>query len=379
MNELVDRTKIQQYSIKNTSPQMPLEAKYVYAFVDALLNSTSVKDVYDILSEELQDGDTFVIFNSFFIKAKNVNKEPYRSIIAYSMLKKDFRLFELISASMFTGSVMEYHGSDLYAETAFNTDEIPTKFTDSGIFTDMGEGVILIGFKNWYCPDPLPDGTGSEYQTMEELNHALDDFDNIITLTKPARVQILLFFVRYMYLSGDASTIESCGIDRNDENFLCPFGDPISMNILNNMSEQELKNLYKEVSMYDYTYNLDRGIDVERTVRTEPGFVRYDYDFRCMASSSSEESEEKDMIWGTIKILSNAGSKSYARKFEYKEDEQYFEKYNPIMLRINDNDPDGPCLALELEYSGSGDPTTDDNPDHWTGNYGALFYTRDRI
>lgn len=365
MNELVDKTKIQQYSIKNTSPQMPIEAKYVYAFVDSILNSTSIKDVYQMLSDELQNGNTFVIFNSFFGNAKNVNKEPYRSIIAYSMLKKDFRLFELISASMFTGSVMEYHGSDLYAESAFNTDEIPIKFTDSGIFTDMGKGEILIGFKNWYCPDPLPDGTGSEYQTIDELNAALDDFDNIITLTKPARVQILLFFVRYCYLSGDATTIESCGIDRNDENFLCPFGDTISMNILSNMSEQELKNLYKEVSMYDYTYNLDRGIDVDRIVRTEPGFIRYDYDLRCMASSSSEESDEKNMIWGTIKILSNAGSKSYARKFEYKEDEQYFEKYNPIMLRINDDDPDGPCLALEV--------------DNGVGTIGALFYTRDRI
>ena len=120
--DIVDRTDIQEYAKRNTSPKMPIEAKYVEAFIDALMNSTKVQDVYEILSDHMQNGDTFVIYNSFFNIAKNVNREPFRSIIAYSMLKKDLRLFELISASIFTGSVIEYHGSDLYTEISTTTE-----------------------------------------------------------------------------------------------------------------------------------------------------------------------------------------------------------------------------------------------------------------
>ena len=362
--ELVDRVDIQNYAKRNTSPKMPIESKYVYAFLDSLLNSTSVQKVYTALSDEMQHGDSFVIYSSYSLNARNVNKEPYRSIIAYAMLKKDFRLFELISASMFTGSVVEYHGNDLYTEMSFTTDEFPTKSTDEGLFTDMTPGLIQIGFKNYYCEDPLDDGTGSEYQTIEELEKAVEDFDYIITLTKPARVEALLFYVPWCYLSGDESTILTCGIDREDKNFTCPFGDPTSMSILDNMSDSEIAASYTEVSMYDYVHMLSRPIETTRGMRIEPDAIYLDYEFRCQASSSSAEEDNKDIIWGTIKIISNVGNMTYAQKKVYQEGEEYYEKYEPIMLRINDNDPDGPCLALEIE---NGTPTI-----------GAMFYTRTR-
>ena len=364
--ELVSKVDIQKYAQRNTSPNMPIEAKYVQFFLDALLNSTSVQELYEILSSEMQNGDSYIIYNSYYNGAQNVNREPYRSIIAYAMLKKDFRLFELISASLFTGSVHEYHGNDLYKNFTSNTDETPLRYTDEGTYTDMNEGLIQIGFKNYYCDDPLPDGTGSEYQTVEELQKALTDFDYIITLTKPARVEVLLFFAPYCFLSGDENTLESVGILLSDDptRFSAPFGDPLSMNILDNMSDQELIESYSQVTMYDYEHKVDRDIVSEKSVTIEPGFITFDYELRCQAAaSSSDVNAKKDIIWGTIQILSNVGSKTYAESKSYKQDEEYFEKYIPIMLRIND-DPNAPCLPLEI---------VNDTP-----TIGALLYERER-
>lgn len=408
--ELVDKVDIQKYAKRNTSPNMPIEAKYVQAFIDALMNSTNIQDVYDFLRAEMQNGDSYVIFSSYGINARNINKEPYRSIIAYAMLKKDIRLFELISASMFTGSIQEYHGSDLYSEFTRNTDESPIKYTDEGTYTDMTEGLIQIGFKNYYCNNPLPDGTGSEYQTIAELQKALIDFDYIITLTKPARVEVLLFYIPWCYLSGDDKTIISCGIERpeieDESRFSCPFGDELSMNILANMSDRELIESYSQVSMYDYVHDIDRDISVEKKSKIEDDCIVCDYTFKCQSSSKEDDfyvkvtpvgdenpselkwyeynsleekyiltpdttviegkiyyQKTKDSIWGSIKLLSNAGNKTYAESKSYKDGEEYYEKYIPIMLRIND-DPNSPCIAFEIE---NGTPTI-----------GALFYTRER-
>lgn len=362
--ELVDKTQIQKYAERNTSSKMPIEEKYVKAFLDALLNSTSVQEVYSVLKDEMQNGDSYVIYNSYALTARNLNREPYRSIIAYAMLKKDFRLFELISASIFTGSVAEYHGADLYSETTLNTDEIPLKYTDTGVYTDMTPGLIQIGFKNYYCDNPLPDGTGSEYQTIDELMKALIDFDYIITLTKPARVGILLFFVPWCYMSGDSHTSITCGIDETST-FETPFGDPVSMEILYNVPEIEYPTLYSDVSMYEVEEGseniLNRSIEFSRVMTTDPDYIIFDYDFRCQ---SSIVSAEKTYIWGTIKITSGSKDKIYSRILTYRPDEKYFEKYNPIMLRIS-NDPNSPCLALEIE---------NDIP-----TVGAMFYTRDRV
>lgn len=360
--ELVDRTQIQKYAQRNTSPKMPIEEKYVKAFLDALLNSTSVQEMYSVLKDEMQNGDSYVIYNSYALTARNLNREPYRSIIAYAMLKKDFRLFELISASIFTGSVAEYHGADLYSETMLNTDEVPLKYTDTGGYTDMTPGLIQIGFKNYYCDNPLPDGTGSEYQTIEELMNAIVDFDYIITLTKPARVGILLFFVPWCYMSGNSYESLTCGINEN-QYFETPFGDPVSMNILYNIPEIDYPNLYSDVSMYemDGDIQVTRSIEATRTITSEPDFIIFDYDFRCQ---SSVISEDLTYIWGIIHITSGSQDKIYSRILTYRADERYYEKYNPIMLRIS-NDPNSPCLALEIE---NGTPTV-----------GAMFYTRDRV
>lgn len=357
---MFDDVQIQKYAKKNTSPRFPLEEKYVYAYLQSMLNSKDMNEMYKILMDECQSGDTFWFYNSFWKDAGLVNREPYRSIVAYSMLKKDIRLFELISASLFTGTVQEYHGSDLYNEVVQYTDELPTHYTDEGIYTDMQEGLVQIAFKNWFCDDPLPDGTGSEYQTLEELEKAIKDFDAIITMTKPARVIVLLFYQRYCYLSGDRLTVNSCGIDTSSDSFICPFG-PISesepntsMDVIDNMSDNELIQCYNTCSM---SKGLDdMNLTFEREITVGSDYLMFRYLFRTQASEQG--------IWGDIKIRSNTSSTVYVIEKAYQEGLDHSQKYIPVCLKINDG-PGDAILAFQVE---NGIPTV-----------GALFYERQKI
>jgi len=354
---LVDKMDIQNYSRKNTSKKMPIEEKYVQAFIDSLLNSSALKEKFQILSDETQNGDAFLLFTSYDVSAQNINKEPFRSILAYSMLKKDFLLFELISASMFTGTVAEYHGTDLYITSIKETDESPLKYTDEGGYTDMTEGLIQIGFKNIFSTEVLEDGSGSEYQTLEEMLAALDDFNTIITLCKPARVEILIFFEPYCYLSGNQDVSQTINIKTDDIYFSTPFGDRDSMDIIDNMTDYEVTNLYQAVSYYNYDTNQALDIDYERHVVRGNDFIMFTFEFRINAQG------RRDPIWNHILIESDSTHNTYVKSNHYEEDKEYYERYIPIMLRINDNDPDGPILAFEV--------------DHDICTIGAMFYIRD--
>ena len=86
MESLVNKNDIQTYAKRNTSPKMGIEQLYLQAFIDSMLNSSALKEKFQVLSDEMQNGDSFVIFGSYDVTARNLNKEPYRSILAYSML-----------------------------------------------------------------------------------------------------------------------------------------------------------------------------------------------------------------------------------------------------------------------------------------------------
>ena len=366
MESLVNKNDIQTYAKRNTSPKMGIEELYLQAFIDSILNSTELKEKFKVLSDEMQNGDSFVIFGSYDVTARNLNKEPYRSILAYSMLKKDIRLFELISASLFTGSVEEYHGSDLYNDIVKNTDEVPIKYTDSGIYTDMGEGNIIIGFKNIFTTEYLEDGTGTEYQLLEELQKSLEDFDYLITLTKPARVIIILFNEPYCFVGGTRDEVKTINVDFDFEQASCPIGDRDSMDILDNMTDLEVMDLYRIITYYEYDSQtgakIQKEIHTKRYVIREEGYIQFTYEFRI-----NSHYVEGKFIWDIISIQSALSLKAYIRSLAYDtEDEgQYFEKYIPILLRINDDDPDGPCLALRIENNV---PVS-----------GAMFYIREKI
>lgn len=364
-DEVFSKVDIQNYSKKNTSPRMPIEEQYVNATLDSLLNSKSVSEKYKILKDETQAGNAFWFFNSFWNKAAIVNREPYRSIIAYSMLKKDIILFELISASLFTGRIEEYHGSDLYNKVVKDTDESPLAYTDSNTYTDMQDGIIQIAFHNWFCDDPTEEGIGSEYQTLEELELAIKDFDAIITMTKPARCIIYLFYQRYCFLGGDKLNLISCGVDTSKEYFLSPFG-PVSptepntsIDIIMAMTDNELASAYRICEM---TNNNGQPmiLSFDRTIIPSPGYLTFRYIFR---TKLSEDHENDSQVWGKIKIQSNNSSTIYIIEKAFDEDVQHIQKYIPICLRLS-NDPDAPILAGQIE---NGTPTM-----------GAMFYTREK-
>ena len=338
---MIDNSIIQTYSQKNTSPKMPIEAKYVNAYTNSILNSSTVQELYDILSEEMQNGDSFMLFNSYWDTAAEINKEPYRSIIAYAMMKKDFRLFELISAGLFTGTVSEYHGEDLYLEAVKNTDESPTKYTDTGLYTDMDRGSIFIGFTNIYCDDPLPDGTGSEFQTYEQMMENMSIFEKLITITKPARVGIFVFFEPYCFIGGNNTVIRTCGIDTSESDFTTPFGAGGNYSTIMSMSDQDLINCYRLVTMYDDLGSL--SIESERTVTevartehdTDPSAVKrylvFRYKLRCLAQEGS------NTIWGNILILSNLSNSTLLKNIVFTPERTHKQSLNQhyfIMLDV---------------------------------------------
>ena len=341
--------EIQLYAKKNTSPKFPIEEKYVNAFLQSLLNSSFVKEKYKILRDEMWNGNSYIFYNSFWRDANIVNKEPNRSIVAYAMLKKDFRLFELMSASLFTGTVEEYHGSDLYKDLVKATDERPVKYTDTGAYTDMQEGFIQIGFKNIFCDDPLPDGTGSEFQTLDELAEATKDFEVMATMCKPARVIFLLFYQRYCFISGNKETVNTCGINMNEE-FYSPFGggsENTGVDVLNAMSEDELLKCYLECFME--VNGGQRILETEREVikTKDPDVITFRYTFKTQ--------EVNEITWGKITILPSVATLTYVRERKWKEGENHSQKMVPVALYIRDtSDPDMPADAV-LAFSVSED------------------------
>ena len=365
--KVFDESLINLYAEKNTSPKFPLEKKYVNAFLQSLLNSSAVREKYKILRDEMWNGDSFFFYNSFWRDAKVVNKEPNRSIVAYAMLKKDFRLFELMSASLFTGTVEEYHGRDLYSDLTKYTDERPLRYTDSGAYTDMEEGIIQIGFKNVFCDDPLPDGTGSEFQTLEELEAAASDFEVMVTMCKPARVIVLLFYERYCFIGGNKETLNTCGINRS-EDFSSPFGGGAGntgVDVLNSMSDDEIYKCYMECSMTvkdKFGNKSSKLVEMSREViKTEnPKVITFRYTFK------TEEVEKDGEIrnWGEITLFPSVATTIYVRETRWKEGEKHCEKMEPVMLSLGPYAPDS-VLAFSIQ---DGTPT----------GIAGMFYQREK-
>lgn len=104
MNELVSLVDIQNYAVRNTAERMPIERKFLNAFISSLLNSTAVKTSYEVLKNSMWNEELPMMFLSYWDSTGTLNKEPYRSIIAYSMIKKDQKLIEMISNALFTGT-----------------------------------------------------------------------------------------------------------------------------------------------------------------------------------------------------------------------------------------------------------------------------------
>ncbi|MBQ5794118.1 MAG: hypothetical protein IIW17_08885, partial [Clostridia bacterium] len=80
-----------------TSPKMKIEQQYVQAYTDSLLNSKDVMALYRKLDDITCNGDQFNYFLSYWKESGRVNEYLMRAVTAWAMLKKDERLFWLLS------------------------------------------------------------------------------------------------------------------------------------------------------------------------------------------------------------------------------------------------------------------------------------------
>ena len=339
---MVDKEKIKNYAIKNTSVKNPLERKIVESFVDSILNSDYIDEMYHKLLSTMQNGNSFILFNSFAKNAININSEPFRSIIAYSMLKKDITLFELLSFYLFTGKIQIYYGMNLYENITEHTDETPLKYTDSKLFTDTKPGIIHIGFKNIYRLDD----NALEYQTIDEMLYNEKLLFELLTLCKPARIGIYIFHVPFMSISGNGSANITSGIEKV---LSSPFDKNIEFNFLHKADDATLESLYKNVIVDD------KSIIVNRTTTSNDKYFAYNYEIRY------EKNNKVSLI--TIKGLQN--KTIYVKELEYHNDVEYFQYYEPILLAIDDNDLTQ-ILPYELRL----------NQGVWESVYASVLYMR---
>lgn len=204
---VVDTSDIVRYADRNTSIKMPIEKKIVSAYLDSLLNSTSVKLLYNKIKSAGLNGDYFSYLMNYHKNCVYFRDEPYRSIIAHSMLKKDEELFVAVSNAFFKGTIGVFQNNELNEFVVEYTDEAtqttkPTDYTtDMGLTTDMGRGLLRVGFFNKYGEgfDAEEDGI----QSYEQMMESLDRFWEFIPIVKPARIGVMMIYVTCMEVKFD--------------------------------------------------------------------------------------------------------------------------------------------------------------------------------
>lgn len=123
---MIEKKYIDTYGMRNTSPKMPIEKKYVVAFLDSLLNSTSVEIMYDQLKRYVWNEEYFIGLLSYHKDCNLFNdvSKPYRELIAYSMLRKNVELFQFVSQAFFTGKFAYYQESGKSDKIVNYTDDL---------------------------------------------------------------------------------------------------------------------------------------------------------------------------------------------------------------------------------------------------------------
>lgn len=137
MDNLLNPALVQEYAKRTTSYKYPIEAKYVNAFICSLINSKAMISAYDVLKSQMWNDDNFNLFISYWEGIGEFNKEPYRSIISYSMMKKDEFLFKTISSLFFTGRMDIIYSLDFSKKSMEYTDENDSEAYCSAIPTPV--------------------------------------------------------------------------------------------------------------------------------------------------------------------------------------------------------------------------------------------------
>lgn len=241
---MTERKDIEEYARRNTSPKMPIEKKYVHAYLESLLFSTDVQKSFGELASKTQFNDEFFLYNSYheFCKALDINK--YGHIISYAMLKKDQTLFDMIGEMFFGNKPIQYFDNELNDITHFHRDYTtdyeyahaePNPEHDGQTFertdmykhhTDYVMGIIHEGFHAYYCDDNNESLTGMDIPTSSGVGENLEDFRKLITVVKPARIEVVLLFEPICAFGTVDGEFIHCGVK---EEFVSPFTDEPSM------------------------------------------------------------------------------------------------------------------------------------------------------
>lgn len=363
--QLVDKSLIQKYAKRNTSAMMPIESRYVEAFIDSTLNSDAVIAEYEKLFSIMHNDDSFILINSLHENCKSLNYEPLRSIIGYSLNRKDMLLFKMISLALFKGEVNQYYGQKLLESIMLTTDESPIKTTDTGGFTDALSENPLIDFNNSYCYEDIDDevfGHITEYaQTKEQVIKASEIFDKLITVVKPARISVLLRYNYNVflgaYIKNDTLTTLYSGIDIIKTGFK---SKEVVENLMK-LSISELLELYKPsgLKVYDYENSEVKEYSCERFVYREDNFIEFEYNIRARFDEYAKEDDVLISPFGKITINPNGSYIDYNKSESYENGKEYFQKYEPVYLGFGD---------------GSGNVLSFDGTENKVG----LFYVRER-
>lgn len=213
IKEVVEKSLIEFYSTRNTSPKMPIESKLVNAFVNSIFNDSLV-DVYNKLKNYMSgDGKEFGFLKSYSSDIMYVPRK-YWYIVAYAITRKDKTLFELVSRAFYDNEnvTVDYGDPD-----GTYTDE--DLLTDTGEHTDIILGLITVMFESFAYNNSVditkyPRGSVA----WEDWLKKSDVFDHLISIIHPARISVRNVPVLY-----GNKTLKRDTIYDTDVNFTIPW------------------------------------------------------------------------------------------------------------------------------------------------------------
>lgn len=354
MDDIVSKTLIKEYAKRNTSDKMPIESKYVEAFLDSILNSTAYKEKIEYLKNSVANGDSFFLMNSIDKNCKLINYEPLRSIVGYSMNRKDMILFEMINGLLFTGEVRKCYGENLDGSTVTKTDE-PNGYTDQGGHTDSNPSLIVIDYLARYCPSPVIDdfwgNIGTDVQSKIELENQLEVFNALIPIVKPSRIDVIVRYNHTCYAVGKLrDNVADCleiGCNTNSDN---PFKNTKVLKKLSKMTVSDLSEFYKANEVDVYTLEsgekpVDRN-ECIRTIKVDSNYVTFLYNIRVYIKEYCERTEENSNYKHIVNPINKIVIRSdkvyilYVESEQYKPNTEYYQKFEPVMLKMGDGSDD---------------------------------------
>lgn len=236
-----------EYAKRITSSEHPLQQKLVYAFMDAMTNSTRITEALDGLRRKSVVGNEFFYPLGLSKYVRYYMTPKYQSLIAYAMKKKDNTLFEAISKQFFTGLSHLFLSEEYISHSISTTDAEQAGVeaaTDMGLTTDAPEGLVYQVFINNYVEG---DVEIDDIQTYAQMIAAREEVKYFISIVKPARVTVAYASAPYCKL-GSPTIASSTEYNTGVSIISSPFTNSTLKTAMAHLSELELNSLYDSVS-----------------------------------------------------------------------------------------------------------------------------------